>query len=258
MNPKYVNSSLLEELLAFLDDVDIRSTLFVIPSGLFAERREDDYVRLLGMAMASGHEIALHGCRHTNNEFGHVLPIPLPGFRRQKELLTIGQEYLRESLGQCALGFRAPQYRHNRMTFNALETLGFKYDSSRTVFKPSHGVRFRFKTRFLPKVTKLGSLCEIPVTGDYAYNLDRGSYEVHLGRAIADFNWTRSIGGTFVVNNHVNRSGRAGLQLLHALIDQLRDETDFVTLRDLVVQFNSRFQAPEERSTCFYQECDQR
>jgi hypothetical protein len=39
--------------------------------------------------------------------------------------------------------------------------------------------------------------------------------------------------------------------LLHALVDQLRDETDFVTLRDLVVQFNSRFRAPEERSTCY-------
>jgi peptidoglycan/xylan/chitin deacetylase (PgdA/CDA1 family) len=225
---------MLEGLLKFLDAVDVRGTLFVIPERLSGKSADEDYAGLLARARAAGHEIALHGYRHSRNEFGYIIPIPLPGFERQRQLLLAGREYLKRSLGERPLGFRAPNYLHNRITFEALASLGFKYDSSRTVFKPTHGIRLRFRTGFLPKVTKVGSIREIAVTGDYGYNLKDDAFKPRLERAIADLCWVKRIGGTFVVNNHIATWGHSGFRFLRALVDAAREETDLVTLRELV------------------------
>lgn len=232
LSPDYMSCSLLEQLLTFMEDVDIYSTLFVIPKN---HSSEEVYVRLLKRAKVSGHEIAMHGCSHTNNEFGYVIPIPFPRFTRQSELLRIGKECLERSLGRPVLGFRAPEYRHSKITLEALASLGFKYDSSKTIHKPTHGIRFRCRTSLLPLVTRIGGLFEIPVTADYTYNLTSAVFSFLLRQAKKDFNWVKSFNGIFVVNNHIDRSGTLGFKFLRALIDEVRHETDFLRLRDLVL-----------------------
>jgi peptidoglycan/xylan/chitin deacetylase (PgdA/CDA1 family) len=222
---------MLERLLAFMEDVDIRGTLFVIPQN---HSSEEGYLRLLKRAKASGHEIAMHGCSHTNNEFGYIIPIPLPTLARQSGLLKIGKQCLEMSLGGRVLGFRAPSYRHSKITFKALERLDFKYDSSKTVYKPTHGFRFRFRTCFPPVLTKIGSLFEIPVTADYTYDLTCVLFPRLLKLAEKDFEWVSSLDGIYVVNNHVGRFGNLGFSFLRALIDKVRPRTDFAKLEDLV------------------------
>jgi len=234
LSSNYVSYSMLEQLLAFLHDVNIPGTLFVIPKN-YDQNSEENYTRLLRKAKICGHEIALHGYSHTKNEFGYLIPIPLPGFERQKKLLRMGKEYLQKCLGESPLGFRAPSYRHSKTTLRALVSLDFKYDSSKTVFKPTHGMRFRFKTSLLPNLTKMGPLFEIPVTADYTYNLDATCFKQLLKLARDDFNWIRGLDGIFVVNNHINRSGTLGFKFLRTLIDESRDETDFVRLKDLIL-----------------------
>jgi peptidoglycan/xylan/chitin deacetylase (PgdA/CDA1 family) len=235
LNPSYVPYSTLNELLRVLGEANVQSTLFVIPHGLSSSRDRGDYLRLLRNAKALGHEIALHGYRHTGNEFGYMVPIPFPELETQMSLLRMGHHFLKVHFGEYPVGFRAPNYRHSAVTLHALARFGFMYDSSKTVFKPTHGMRFRFRTGIAPRVTKTGPICEIPVTGDYGYNIDKTSFNKHLQRAEADFKWVKQIGGAFVANNHVGPWGPIGLQFLRALIDDLHDETDFFVLRDLTL-----------------------
>lgn len=232
LSPNYVTYSMLEQLLDFLRDIEIACTLFVIPGN---QSFKVEYVDLLKKARNYGHEMALHGYRHTNVEFGHIIPIPLPNLERQMELLRMGRKCLQKYTGEIPLGFRAPLYRHSNVTFKALESLGFKYDSSKTIFKPTHGLSIRFRTFLLPKPMKIGDLLEIPVTADYTYNLNVVHFAQLLKHAKADFDWVRELDGIFVLNNHINRSGTIGLKFLHALINEIRHETDFIRLKDLII-----------------------
>lgn len=181
-----------------------------------------------------GNEIALHGYSHKKNEFGFAIPLPLPSLKAQKELLGMGKEYLQNLMGEPPIGFRAPFYRTNNLTAAALASMGFKYDSSKTVFKPAHGTNFRFRTRTSPRLTKIGSIVEIPVTGDYTYSLDDSCFQRRLRQAKRDFNWVKGLDGIFVMNNHLQRSGMLALKFLSALTAELRDETDFVRIMDLI------------------------
>jgi hypothetical protein len=85
----------------------------------------------------------------------------------------------------------------------------------------------------MPRPVKFGSLFEIPVTADYTYNLDCTSLKKRLKQARSDYDWVKALDGVFVVNNHINRSGRRGLEFLRILIDELH-ESDFVRLKDLI------------------------
>ena len=201
--------------------------------GSLVSRPEDQYNDLLRKASAEGHEIAVHGCHHAKNEFGFTIPIPLPRLDHQKALLREGLDSFLHFLGEKPTGFRAPGYKHSMVTFRALADLGFRYDSSRTVFKPASTSRFRIKTRTNPILGRVGSIYEIPVTGDYAFNLCPSNFERCLKSAIEDFDWTQRIGGIFVVTHHINRSTLLGLKLLFSLIRELRSKTDFLTLNEL-------------------------
>jgi len=182
----------------------------------------------------SGHEIGLHGYDHAKNEFGFLVPVPLPSLEAQCELLRKGRECLRNEIGESPIGFRAPNYRHSWVTLQALRSLGFKYDSSKTVFKPTGGMRFRVRTGISPKPKRIGgTLFEIPVTGDYTNGLDPSCFSLRLARAKADFEWVKKLNGVFVLNCHPQVSGTLAIDFLRRLINELQKDTEFVRLSDL-------------------------
>lgn len=230
LNPAFLPFRKLEELLDFLGKENVLVTLFAIPMGL----AKGDYAKLLLRAQQEGHEVGQHGYRHSPNEFGYALPMPIPGYKLQRKLLVMGRDILRGLLGEEPLGFRAPNYRHNTTTLRVLKNLGFKYDSSKTVFKPTAGILFRVKTGVQPRITNLNGIIELPVTADYAYSNDPIDIEGRLKIAKRDFTWIEQMRGIFIINNHINFSTTRVFEFLHALIAELRNKTDFVRLRDLV------------------------
>ena len=94
-------------------------------------------------------------------------------------------------------------------------------------------MRFRFRTGISPKPKKIGTLFEIPVTGDYTNGLDRSCFSHRLARAKADFKWVKRLNGVFVLNCHLQVSGTLGIDFLRRLINELQKDTEFVRLRDL-------------------------
>ncbi len=232
VNPSFLAYSDLKRLLGFLDKEKISATLFVIPEGL--TDGPVDYAKLVQQAHESGHEVALHGYGHTRNEFGYILPLPWPSYDKQRELLAKGKNELTRFLGEEPLGFRAPNYKHSRITLRVLNDLGFKYDSSKTVFKPTHGLRYRVKTGTPPKVMNINGIVEIPVTADYTLSTATIGLDGRLQLARKDFDWAGQVGGTFVVNNHIDIAKGFVFEFLHSLINDIRDDTEFVRLKDLI------------------------
>lgn len=232
ISPSYITSSKLEKLIEFLNELGVRCTFFVVPSMLGKE-----FDSSLKMALAYGHELALHGYEHIKNEFGGFYPIPLPfsfpPFEKQKKLLEKGARKMQLLIGVNPLGFRAPFYLHNRATLRALSSLGFFYDSSATMFKPVHGSRLRLRWlhRFKPFVSD--GVLEIPVSGDYTYNLGEGDFSSCLRRAVRDFSWIKSREGVFVLNNHPQRLGESGYLFLKTLVKKLSKQTEFSRLCDV-------------------------
>ncbi|MHA1267706.1 MAG: DUF2334 domain-containing protein [Candidatus Helarchaeota archaeon] len=244
ISPSYLSLSKLKRLLEIINDVGIVCTFFVIPSGFDQCPRKDEFVTYLKSAVKMGHELSQHGTLHGNNEliseFGCLLPVPFPGYRKQKERLEMGMNYLAKLVGIKPLGFRAPFYLHNKLTLKALANLGFKYDSSKTVFKPAQGVRFRCRL-CSPLISDVEGIKEIPVTGDYTYYLNNSTVFNSLKRAVRDFKWVNSFSsdnGVFVLNNHPNRLADKEYNLLgkflKASVSRLSANSDFMRLRDLV------------------------
>ena len=196
----------------------------------------EEFASCLRAALDNGHELALHGYRHTKNEFGCLYPIPLPfpfpTLKKQKERLEKGVKELMNLTGVRPLGFRAPFYLHNNVTLKALSSLGFCYDSSATIFKPTHGMRLRLRwlRNFKPFVTE--GVVEIPVSGDYTYSLKDSDFSDFLRRAMRDFEWIESRGGVFVLNNHPQRLSETGYRFLRTLVEKLSKRTDFLRLYD--------------------------
>ena len=242
---EYFSATRIRVLLDFLKQRNIPSTFFVIPS--FRSRTlTDELKKSLKEIIASGHEVGLHGYTHTlwkgfKGEFGYLSPyefgysfsFPLPKYQKQMELIKMGRRYLRESLDIQPIGFRAPGYRHNVSTLRALANQGFRYDSSKTIFKPAYLSRFRFRTRNKPKPIKIEGLTEIPVVGDYVYNLKRVGFVNTLRQALNDFEWVRALDGVFVVNTHIQYLTRTGMNLLDHLVKKIVDKTEFLRLGDL-------------------------
>lgn len=235
----------VEKLLDFLNQRNVASTLFVIPNNLGNFPLNDEFGKLLRFAISKGHEIALHGYMHTKNEFGYttisqIFSIPFPSYEKQKQLIKKSSEYFRKFVGEKPFGFRAPNYQHNNATLRALASLGFKYDSSKTVFKPTYLSYLRLGKFYPPKILEMQGITEIPVTGDYAYRLKEGAsakcLQDTLQKAICDFKWVKQIRGVFVLNSHTNSQRLDGvLCFLNILLQKLQRKTDFLTLRDLVL-----------------------
>jgi peptidoglycan/xylan/chitin deacetylase (PgdA/CDA1 family) len=243
VSPTFVSSSQLEKLLNFLNSMEVQCTFFVVPFGY--EKRSERYVEFLNQIKDSGHELALHGYKHINNEFGYYKSIPFPSFfpfpkfKTQKERIEEGLRLFVQLTGVKPIGFRAPYYLHNNVTFEVLSELGFRYDSSKTIFKPAHWLHHKMRCLVNVKPFLKMGVMEIPVTGDYTFDLNEHNFAAALNVALRDFEWIKSQGGVFVLNNHSQRLNGYGFQFLNRLLEKLKDEAIFLRLADVCRHSNS-------------------
>jgi len=237
----YLTSSKLKWIIDVIDDLDIPCTFFVVPDDNMLSASEE-FKLYLKRAMSSKHELSLHGYMHRKNEFGVFypipLPIPLPSLQRQKEQIMKGKKRLIDSFGTSPKGFRAPYYLYNSNTTKALASLGFAYDSSATVFKTTHCSSFRIKWLRDCGPFMANGVLEIPVTGDYTYNLEGYGSEDSLKVALRDFELLKRSNGIFVINNHPNCFRDREAQFLGVLLKKLRGRATFQKLADVAKTFS--------------------
>lgn len=174
----------LPDLAAQEESAGIRSTLnFLTGWGYRAERP------FLQELDGRGFEIGLHGLDHD----------AALGFR-SKARIREKLARARDLLGFMTRGFRAPALAYSRALFEALEELGFIYDSSRPVFAGSApGVQSVFPYR-IPGL----KLTELPLAlQDSELFRDRRLSDSEAlaltARLMADI---KGLGGCFVFNGH--------------------------------------------------------
>lgn len=231
IHPHAINIEKLNELLDLLRRYKLKSTLFVIPFRRGRNISENkEYVNLLKNYLDEGNEIGLHGYRHERYEFGYSSifpPFPLPSFRSQIKKLEKGTKILEDLFNINIYGFRAPDFEFNNGTIKALHKLKFKYDSSMSIFKPTHipthNLRFRTFVPPYPHVVN-GSLVEIPITGDYNESLD-------FKRLNSDIEYVYRRKGCFIDNNHIQQTPIKE-KFLEILINN--NKLKFYTLIDIV------------------------
>jgi len=237
ISPIFLPLSQLKRLSEFSNETTIKCTFFIVPFGY--GNCSLDYLELLKNISVSGHELSLHGYQHIKNEFGYADPIPLPSFfpfptfETQKERIEKAITGLVDLIGVRPLGFRAPFYLHNNATFKALSKLGFIYDSSKTIFKPTHWLRFRMRWQLDARPFFKENILEIPVTGDYTYDLNNDHLPSAINTALHDSEWVRSKGGVFVLNNHSQRLDEDGYRFLKIIVEKLSRKTKFLRLIDI-------------------------
>jgi predicted deacetylase len=236
----YLSLKELRMFLAFLKRLDVCTTLFVVPNRTeHGEGQEmTEFAQCLRDASDSGHELAQHGNFHSGNEyfseFGCLLPLPYPAYEQQKRRIEMGVKEFTRLTGLTPNGFRAPFYLHNAITLAALSNLGFKYDSSKTIFKPAHCSRARLRVMSILRPFRLQGVLEVPVTGDYTYKLNDMGFSSSLDQALRDFESVRSQDGVFVLNNHPNRIDLKVLfTFLRTFVAKVSCKSDFVRLKDV-------------------------
>jgi len=146
-------------ILDILNRHDLKATWFV--NVYEAHRHEDPTTmeRLVKAIDERGHEIALH--THPSEDL-EMYARPLYWFdaEQQKEILGYGAELIEKWTGRAPVSFRAGGYVLNDETFEALESLGFRIDSS--VFFSSRNNRI---TPFTVNAVRMrGRVVEVPVT----------------------------------------------------------------------------------------------
>jgi peptidoglycan/xylan/chitin deacetylase (PgdA/CDA1 family) len=146
-------------ILDILDQYDLQATWFV--NVYEAHRHEDPTTveRLVKALDERGHEIALH--THPSEDL-EMYARPLYWFdaEQQKEILGYGADLIEKWTGRAPVSFRAGGYVLNDETFEALESLGFRVDSS--VFFSSKNNRI---TPFTVNAVRMrGRVVEVPVT----------------------------------------------------------------------------------------------
>jgi len=239
ISPTYLPVSKLKGLVDFLNDLGICCTFFVVPIQNYSPCLRSEFAACLRFALSHGHELSLHGYEHIKNEFGYFYPIPLPvipipSFEKQKERIASAKKALTQLAGVEPLGFRSPFYLYNNATYEALSVLNFKYDSSKTIFKPTHGIRWRIRWVRNLGPYKVHDIVEIPVSGDYLYNVKNEDIFTSIRRALSDFAWIRSRNGVFVMNIHPHKLSSTSLQrFLHMFVSKILDKTEFVKLMDI-------------------------
>lgn len=108
----------MENLLTFLDQVNIKATLFLIASSI----KDPHKLELVSEAVNRGHEIASHSLTHPN--FGQI--------DREIKRVEIAEsrELIEAKLGVRVQGFRTPDYNVDRDCLELLDEYGYRYDSS--------------------------------------------------------------------------------------------------------------------------------
>ncbi len=105
-------------LLNFLDNTEIKATLFTVASNV----NDHDKVSLLKEAANKGHEIASHSLTHPNLK-------DLSLAEKRKEIFK-SKELLEDTFNIPVKGFRAPHYSIDKSSLKLLNESGYEYDTS--------------------------------------------------------------------------------------------------------------------------------
>jgi peptidoglycan/xylan/chitin deacetylase (PgdA/CDA1 family) len=166
-------------ILDILERHDLRATWFV--NVYEAHRHEDPTTveRLVKAIDERGHEVALHTHPSEDLEL-YARPLYWFNAEQQKEILGYGADLIEKWTGRRPVSFRAGGYVLNDETFEALQSLGFRIDSS--VFFSSKNNRI---TPFTVNAVRMrGGVIEVPVT-----YVPRVQSDGHLEHRKFDVNW---------------------------------------------------------------------
>jgi len=111
------------EALGLLDQLRIRATFFVVADVV------DHYPGLVERIAECGHEIACHGLHHACMIHPSTKE-PLLGKREFEKRMAEAKTKLENVTGREVIGFRAPNAFIAGWMLDALEEIGFRYDSS--------------------------------------------------------------------------------------------------------------------------------
>jgi peptidoglycan/xylan/chitin deacetylase (PgdA/CDA1 family) len=166
-------------ILDILDRNGLKATWFI---NVYEAHRHDDPTTLERLVRAideRGHEVALH--THPSEDL-ELYPRPLYWFNaeQQKEILGYGADLIESWTGRRPVSFRAGGYVLNDETFDALESLGFRIDSSVFFSSPNNRI-----TPFTVNAVRMrGNVIEVPVT--YVPRVQTDGYIDHRK---FDVNW---------------------------------------------------------------------
>lgn len=235
IHPYAIDIQKLRNIFDLLDEYSIKSTIFISPICKGKSIRDDkDYVNLINNYLINGNEIGVHGFQHKLHEFGYYfLNLPYPSLEIQIDRLSKSIRLLEETFHTKIYGFRAPNYEFNSNTIEAIRRLQLNYDSSKTVFKPSHipwhGIRFKTFTDPYPSI--INGITEIPITGDYTFEKKLKDFGRCLEALYKDIEFVHKKKGILVINNHINFTSIDYEKFLNALLDI--NELEFHTMADI-------------------------
>jgi len=205
-----------EEIQSTLNPHGVRATFFVIPYHGEWDLLTDSppFVEALHTAEDEGHEIALHGYAHYEDEF-----VCSP--ENQKRLLEKALSIMQEA-GFTAKGFRAPCLKTTPDTLKILKEYNFVYDSS--FFGESGDVSFE------------GELPQIPSGYEYSWYITEKELNGNLARAKLDFLTQYQEGSVFSLVTHMKAVNEGeGITFLEDFLDYVdKKEVWNATLLELV------------------------
>lgn len=205
-----------DEIESTLETYGFRATFFVIPyHGEWDLLTESPaLVRALHAAQDRGHEIALHGYAHYENEFT-CSP------EKQEKLLEKALSVMGEA-GFNVKGFRAPCLKETAQTQNLLKKYGFVYDAS--VFRESGEPSLE------------GELPEVPSGHEYTWYLDEKELVGNLALATLESEIQYRKGSVFSLVIHMKAVNEGeGITFLEQFLPSMAEKKVWnCTLLELV------------------------
>lgn len=114
-----VSETAMPRFLDLFNELDIKATFFIVGRDL----ESPAYVSAMQQVIAAGHSLA-------NHSWSHSLQFRNLGPQAIETEITACHHKIRETLGVEAIGFRAPGYGWSTTLLDAIERLGYRYDSS--------------------------------------------------------------------------------------------------------------------------------
>ncbi len=188
-----------EEIQSLFEKYGLRATFFVIPYHGEWDLLTDSpqFVEALHKAEENGHEIALHGYAHYQDEF-------VCSREKQEELLEKALSIMRKA-GLTVKGFRAPCLRTTSETLRILKEHDFVYDSS--LFGESGDIIFE------------GELPQIPSGHEYTWYLTEEDFSRQLDVAKEECETQYEQGGVFSLVTHMKAVNEGeGMALLEQFL----------------------------------------